>query len=209
MSKTEGIWNALSSFFIKHSTTIFVIATIICLVLITYLTNHLRPYVVGAWVVVGILTSLLFSGVALVVVLAVAAVQKARHLRLITYEPNGANTLRASFENEKIRLGEFYSPYLVPNEGKTFTHCEIEGPGGLLFRGTSRLERCRFTLCDVIVVNEGDKVNTAAHFVDGTFTDCHFVNVALYLTQETAAALFKSHKDATGEEMVMFCFRQG
>lgn len=196
MDKTEGTWNALTNFFIKNSVAIFVVATASCLILITYLTNHLKLYVIGAWVVVGILTSLMFSGVALVVVLAVAAVEKARHLRVITYEPPASNKLKDSFERERVKIVDFYSPFFVINDNKRFDNCEILGPGSILLLGSSSLNGCIFKMCDFIVVKETDKVNTAAHFNDATFTECKFFNVSIYLTERMVEKLLESHQDS-------------
>jgi hypothetical protein len=208
MKRAEGKWDALTSFFIKHAAAIFVIATVICLVLITYLTNHLKPTVIGAWVIVGILTSLLFSGVALVVVLAVAAVEKASHLRVITYEPHGSDKLRDRFEREKIKVENFYSPFFLLNENKYFEDCEIQGPGSILFLGASSLDGCVFKMCDYIVVKEGDKINTAAQFKNSTFKGCKFFDVALYLPESMVERLFESHKAATDQELSIIGFEK-
>lgn len=208
MDKPEGRWNALTSFFIRHSVAIFVVATACCLLLITYLTNHLKPDVVGAWVIVGILTSLLFSGVALVVVLAIAAVDKLRHLKVITFESQPNGTVKDRFERERLKAVDFYPPFFPINENKTFVNCEIEGPGSMLFLGTSSLTSCVFNLCDVIVVGEGVTVNTAAQFKDSTFSGCHFYNVALYMSADMAARLLASYKAATGEELQIIGFCQ-
>lgn len=208
MGKAETKWDWLATFFIKHAVTIFVIATVVCLALITYLTNHLTPYVIGAWVVVGILTSLLFSGVALVVVLAVAAVDKARHLKVLTYEPQSHAVLKDRFERERIAVADFYSPYLVARENKRFIACEVQGPGGIQLLGESMLEDCIMQRCDYIVVNEGDVVNTAAHFKDTVFTSCTFVNVALYVTSATAEALRQRIKAQTGETVPLLGFEK-
>jgi len=202
MNKTGKTWNSLTNFFIKHSVAIFVIATIICLVLITYLTNHLKLYVVGAWVIVGILTSLLFSGVALVVVLAVAAVEKARNLRVITYEPHVSNKLKDHFEKESVKAGDFYLPFPFVNENKYFENCEIQGPGSMLFLDSS-LDGCVFHMCDFIVVENDDTINAAAIFKSSTFRGCRFLRTALYLPENMAGKLFENNKASNGEELTI------
>ena len=51
--------------------------------------------------------SLLFSGVALVVILAVAAVERARKY-IIAYQPQEGITLKGRYENERIRGFGFF-----------------------------------------------------------------------------------------------------
>jgi hypothetical protein len=186
MGRTEGKLGLLTNFFIKHSVAIFVITTAICLILISYLTNTLKPNVIGIWLVVGILTSLLFSGVALVVVLAVAAVDKARHLRVITYEDKTGTNLRDHFEQEKLKVEDFYSPLFLVNANKNFVQCELRGPGSMFFQESDLFESCQFHLCDLVIVQEGDKANTAAYFKGSTFRHCRFVNIVLYMPQLVA-----------------------
>jgi hypothetical protein len=200
MNRTESLGTLFVNFFIKHSVAIFIVATACCLILISYITNYFNPNVIGAWLLVGILTSLLFSGVALVVVLAVAAFEKARHLRVITYEPHLTNVTKEVFERERINIGEFYSPFFI-SDNKLFKECEIQGPGSIQFIGLNNMNECSFHMCDYIVVKDDDKLNTSAHFTNATFTKCKFVNVALYMPKGMAEKFFENHKAATGEEL--------
>jgi hypothetical protein len=198
MKATDGKLGALTNFFIKHAVAIFLVATVVCLVLVASLTNAFKPNVVGVWLVVGILTSLLFSGVALVVVLAVAAVDKARHLRLITYEAKPDVRLRDRFAEEKIGIAEFYSPLLVPNNAMRFERCELSGPGSLFLDASDDLDGSVLQLCDLIVVKPGEKPQTAAVFTNATFRDCRFVNLVVYMTQDAATAWLAGQGGAAG-----------
>lgn len=196
MDRFEGKLGLMTTFFIRHAVAIFVIATVVCLVLVSSLTNALKPNVIGVWLVVGILTSLLFSGVALVVVLAVAAVNKARHLRVITYEDKAASNLRDRFSQEKLKVQDFYSPFFLVNANKTFSQCELQGPGALLLDASSVLADCAFHLCDLIMVEDGDKANTAAIFTHSTFQGCRFVNVVVYMPRTAARAWLDAQPEA-------------
>ena len=192
--------NALTTFFIKHAVAIFVIATACCLSLIAYLTNSFKPNVLGTWIIVGILTSLLFSGVALIVVLAVAAVDKARKY-IIAYQPQEGITLKDRYEQERIRISDFFSAFLLVNENKEFEDCEIQGPGSIYLLEDSDLDNCTFKLCDWIVVKNDATVNTAAHFRHTTFSKCKFFNVAIYMSQETASRLCEKQKACSREDL--------
>ncbi|KHK03387.1 hypothetical protein [Desulfovibrio sp. TomC] len=192
--------NALTTFFIKHSLAIFVIATACCLSLIVYFTNSFKPNVLGTWMIVGILTSLLFSGVALVVILAVAAVEKARKY-IIAYQPQEGVTLKGRYEKERIRVSDFFSAFLLVNENITFENCEIQGPGSIYLLENSDLDNCTFKLCDWIVVKGEVTVNTAAHFRNTDFLNCNFFNVAIYMSQETANRLCEKQKACSREEL--------
>jgi hypothetical protein len=192
--------NVFTSFFIKHSLAIFVIATVCCLTLIVYSTNSIKPYVFGMWMIVGILTSLLFSGVALVVVLAAAAVEKARKY-IIAYQPQEGISLKERYEKERIRVSDFFSAFLMVNENITFEKCEIQGPGSIYLLENSDLDNCTFKLCDWIVVKSNASVNTAAHFRNTVFLECSFFNVAIYMSQETADRLCEKQKACSREEL--------
>ena len=200
MAKYEGKLGQAANFFIKHAVAIFVVATVVCLLLVASLTNTLKPDVIGVWLVVGILTSLLFSGVALVVVLAVAAVDKARHLRVITYEDNKAASLRDRFEQEKIAVGDFASPLFRVNDNKRFEHCEVHGPGSLLLQDGCTLEGNTLHLCDVVVVKAGVRTNTAAAFRNTTFRNCRFVSLVIYMPDTMAAQWLEARSGATADE---------
>ena len=187
MGTSDGRLGAVANFFIKHALAIFLVATLVCLLLVASLTSVLRPHVVGAWLLVGILTSLLFSGVALVVVLAMAAVDKVRHLKLITSQDKQSLALRERFELEKIGAADLYSPYFRVHEGKRFVKCELIGPGSIFLQDSSTLEDCSFHLCDIVVVAADERVNTAAYFQHSTFTGCRFVNLVIYMTEAMSA----------------------
>ena len=192
--------NPLATFFIKHSLAIFVIATVCCLSLIVYYTNSFKPYVFGMWMIVGISMSLLFSGVALVVILAVAAVDRARKY-IIAYQPQEGMTLKGRYENERIRISDFFSAFLHVNENVSFENCEIQGPGSIYLLENSDLDGCTFKLCDWIVVKGDASVNTAAHFRGAVFRNCNFFNVAIYMTQESADRLCEKQKACSREEL--------
>lgn len=194
MGRTEGRLGLITNFFIRHAVVIFLVATVVCLILISYLTNTLKPHVIGVWLVVGILTSLLFSGVALVVVLAVAAVDKARHLRVITYEDKASVSLRNRFEQEKLKVADFYSPLFIVNENKQFFQCELQGPGAVFFQEGDTLDDCAFRLCDLVVVGEGERLNTAAYFKGSAFHGCRFVNMVLYMPEAMARQWRDTHR---------------
>lgn len=204
MDKKGTAWSSLTSFFIRHSMAIFLVATVVCLVLAGYLTNHLKPHVIGVWVVVGILTSLLFSGVALVVVLAVAAVEKARHLKLIAYEPFANTNAKENFDGEKVKMLDFYSPFSIVNNNKYFKNCEIEGPGNVFLDDSNTFENCSFHLCDCILVDAADRVKTAAVFGQSTFVGCRFVNVAFFMTENVARKILASQDAATTGDALVF-----
>ncbi|WP_300156217.1 hypothetical protein [Solidesulfovibrio sp.] len=189
MDRPQGSWEAATQFFIRHAVAIFLVATVVCLLLAGYLTNYLNPSVVGVWVVVGLLTSLLFSGVALVVVLAVAAVDKARRLRLVSLEPRADMAFTDRFANEKLRVEDFYCPHPLKNEGKAFMDCELRGPGAARFGKGVSLEACTFQLCDFVVLEDLCRTNTAAVFADSSFTRCKWVKVTVFVSKAVAGEL--------------------
>ena len=205
MNKAEGKLGLLTNFFIQHSVKIFVIATVSCLVLIAYLTSYFNPSAIGAWLVVGILTSLLFSGVALVVVLAVAAVEKAWHMRLITYKPQ-ASTLKDRFIRETVRADDFHLTPLLANGKKYFENCEVHGPGSMFFLKSNHIDGCSFHQCDLVIVNETDKLNTASYFSDSIFKECVFINMVIWITKDMANKLIDSHRAVSGDDLSIIGF---
>jgi len=201
MNKAEKRLGLLTNFFINHSVTIFVVATVSCLVLIAYFTNHFKPSVFGVWLVVGILTSLLFSGVGLVVVLAVAAVEKARHMRFITYDSQTTVNIKDHFVGERVTMDYFRSLASPVNGKKIFENCEIHGPGSIFLYKSNHLEGCTFNLCDLVVVNETDNVNTAIYFVESIFKACRFSNMVIWLTDDMAKTVIENHRASSGEDL--------
>ncbi|MEA4858404.1 MAG: hypothetical protein AAGU21_09880 [Solidesulfovibrio sp.] len=203
MGATEGKLGRITNFFIKHAVAIFLVATFVCLVLAASLTSSLKPNVVGVWLVVGILTSLLFSGVALVVVLAVAAVDKARRLRLISYEPKAETLRRDRFEREKLAVADFHSPLLVAHDGKRFEECGLAGPGSVYLDVSCEAGTSAFHLCDLIVVPEGEKPYTAAYFHNSVFRHCRFDNLVVYMTEAGAEKWLQGREAAGIEELCL------
>lgn len=189
MEKQQGTRDAFTQFFIKHAVAIFLVATVVCLLLAAFLTNALKPNVVGVWLVVGILTSLLFSGVALVVVLAITAVDKARRLRIISLDTQADLDLKDRFEGEKLRIEGFYCPPPLKNSGKTFVGCELRGPGAVRFASNITLSECVFQLCDFVVLEDLCRTNTAAVFTDSTFTRCTWVKTTVFVSKAVASEL--------------------
>jgi hypothetical protein len=203
MKRTETVLSSLSDFFIQHAIVIFLLATGGCLFLVAYMADYLKPNVIEAWVLVGILTTLLFSGVALVVLLGVAAFQKARSLKIITFEPRPPSPFTSQFEQERIKIANFYSPFLVPNENKSFKDCEIYGPGSILFLDSNAVSDCSFHMCDYVVIKEGAKINTAAYFAKSSFIGCKFFNITFYIPETLAERIFDKHKESTGEALTI------
>lgn len=200
MNRESGTWDKLASFVIRHAVVIFVVATGICLTLIAYLTNALNPAVVGVWIIVGILTSLLVSGVTLVVALAVAAVKKARHF-VLAFEPDKHLYDKDHFERERINIADFYSKYAVVHENKSFQDCEIQGPGVIYLRENCEMPQMACAISDFVVIGEGSVINSAAHFRNTSFRNCKFSFVVVFTTEETARSIQKACKLDTGQDL--------
>ncbi len=200
MNRDTGMWDAVVNFFIRRAFAIFVVATVVCLALVASLTNELNPQVMGVWVTVGILTSLLVSGVALVVVLAVAAVRKARDF-IVAFEPDKKLYAKDRFERERVNISDFYSKYAVVHENKTFEDCEIQGPGAIYLHENCDMPQLACSISDFMVVKDGAVINSAAHFRNTSFRNCKFSFVVVFATEETARSIQRSCKLDTGQDL--------
>jgi len=200
MDKGTGPREGFSGFFIRHAWAIFIIATLVCLALIARLTNALNPQVVGVWITVGILTTLLLSGVALVVILGAAAVRKARTY-VLAFEPDKELYAKDRYERERVHIADFYSKYAAVHEGKTFVDCEILGPGAIYLHENCDMPQLACSISDFIVIRQGDVISAAAHFSNTSFRNCKFSNVVVFATEETAKSIQQACRLDTGMDL--------
>jgi len=196
MFKSDGKLGTMANFFIKHALAIFVAATVCCLILVASLTSYMKPPVFGAWLIVGIMTTLLLSGVALVVALAVAAFEKARRAGLVASPRQPRTQDKDAFIMERIKVEDFYLQPSLLNERKIFENCEILGPGSMCLHQSNVVQGCSFQQCDLVLAADPDQITAAACFMDSTFKGCRFVNMTIWLHRELAERLAAQSAEA-------------
>lgn len=142
---------------IEHPVQIAIVIGSGTMTLLAYISSFLNQYGPVAWGAVGILTMLLLAVMAMIVALAMSAFAKAQYLKVITFEPHSTNPLKSQFERERLRIGDFYSPFGILNENKHFNDCEIQGPGSAIFIGNGSVDSCNFMRCDFVVVKKANQ----------------------------------------------------
>ncbi|WP_313731353.1 hypothetical protein [Pseudomonas sp.] len=71
-------------------------------------------------------------------------------------KPGDANPLQTKFIHQRIKLSDFFSPFLTEHQEKQFENCEFVGPGNILLRG-SLLDKVTFNTCQIILINKETK----------------------------------------------------
>lgn len=111
--------------------------------------------------------------------------------------PGEGNPLESRFEKKIIRLTDFFSPFYSPHKNKTFIHCELTGPGNILFLG-STLQNCIFSSCQIAILNKTSEpiINVTA-FRNCTLLDCKILGSTIFMTKEEYSALPSKMKERT------------
>lgn len=152
------------------------------------LSTPLRAYGPLAWAAVAITTVFALSVAYWIYQRAQLTSADAQHRQLLAAPPTSVNPLRSSFEKERIRVADFYSPFGGPHVSKTFTACEIVGPGAVAILSKCFLNQGNFVACDIVAVKDA-RITTAAGFETCTFTDCKFINVTIFVAHGLAAKM--------------------
>ncbi len=133
------------------------------------------------WGAIGIASALVIALIVFLVSQALRAFSEARYKDLLTLTPVTVNPLLPTFNNQKIRLAEFYSHNSL-YQRKSFNGCHIYGPGALAILNGCSFNGFGLIHCDLVLVRNAPIV-AAVGFEDTTFFDCEFVNLTLYLPE--------------------------
>jgi hypothetical protein len=128
----------------------------------------------------------LISGLALWIGLAYAqslrAMTEERRSRVklheaLTVQPKTVNPLSDAFENTRISVQDFFSPFGLPNRYKRFSRCEIIGPGTVVLSGCSIVRNEDipvFQECNIMIIRNRFRIMSVTVFAGCTFIDCSF-----------------------------------
>ena len=109
-------------------------------------------------------------------------------VRAVANRPSGVNILAPEFRDQRIGVSDFFNVFLLPNAGKTFTNCEMIGPGDVLLRNTTMLAPMRFHDCQFVLVRPDRPISSVAvfdncRFLGGAFVKCtFFIDAAMLMT---------------------------
>jgi hypothetical protein len=159
----------------------------------TWATSLFAPYAPFSWVCAGLIGALIFAGVAALYGYVRVKLAQAQAIEYARRPPTTVNPLRNNFEREKINLSDFWAAYVQARLYKSvvFRSCDIYGPGSIVIGPNSQVINNRFILCDLILV-KNEPVNTGIVFESSVFDYCKFINVSLYLAEDSVRALMDS-----------------
>lgn len=153
-----------------------------------------------AWIAAGLLfvviVSVTYALVRWLIAKAKLAKTESQYREALARVPRSVNPLLSSFEKERLRVSDFYAPFSLLNEGKTFRDCEIIGPGCVAMLGQCSLFEPHLIACDVVAVKSAH-VKTAVGFSKSAFHNCKFINVTLMVPFDAARDLIAPLKDSS------------
>lgn len=95
-----------------------------------------------------------------------------------------ANPLQVNFEHKKIKVSEFFNPFLSKHRNKRFEHCQITGPGNLLLLGCY-IKDATFNTCQIVVINDNPtKLFDVTIFESCTILNSTIVGCTLFLRRQ-------------------------
>jgi hypothetical protein len=151
---------------------------------ITKWLNHYGPV---AWGAVGIGSALVVALITYIMSIAKKYRANAYYLQESAKPTEHVNPLESSFERKRFRVHEFFSSFLLINKGKSFTECDIVGPGSIALIQNCTVTDAHLLQCDIVVVKAGlNTILGAAGFDTAIFNRCRFFNVTMIVTEETA-----------------------
>lgn len=187
---------------IDHWFQIAVTVSGIVVAKVAAVSHWLGQYGPIAWIGTGLLfvviVSLTYALSRWLLAKARLAKAETRYRDALASVPRSVNPLLSSFEKERFKVSDFYSPFAIVNEGKSFTDCEIIGPGCIAILSHCNLWSPHLIGCDVVAVTKAH-VKTAAGFTKSTFKDCRFINVTLMVPMDLSKEIAKTKDGSTGE----------
>ena len=155
---------------------------------LAYITTPLQKYAPLSWGLAAVVSLLLLALGYWLFAIARLRRSDARVRETLASPPITVNPLRTAFEDERVRVSDFYYLPHEYHDGKTFARCHVVGPGAIAIVGCPLLD-CSFHACDIIAVKESTAVRTAAGFKHTTFNGVTFVSVTIFVSVRDAEAL--------------------
>ncbi len=193
LKQIRRFWPGVSDaqwYFDKFSTNWPFIATVFVggggMTYLAKISLWLAPWGPIAWGAIGLCSSLIIALLIMSFVKIRNINVNSRYISAVIERPKNVNPLRDNFEKEKILLSDFYSPFSIHNERKTFKNCEIHGPGSLLMAQRSNLIGPHMHQCDMIIFDPTKPVQSAVIFSETSFFECKFFNLSLMLVVPNA-----------------------
>lgn len=199
-ARTKSVKSWLWDWSIDHWPQIGVALSGSIMAAIALVSDWLRAYGPAAWVAAFALGVLIASEIYRIIAMGRDALANSRlRTMLASTPPLTVNPLRSTFDSERVRVSDFYSPYHVMHKGKSFKDCEIVGPGAMVVLDHCSLNNCGFVECDLVSVKKA-MLKTAAGFQATAFNDCRFYNVTIFIPESLAKHFLATMLDGkTGE----------
>lgn len=178
----------LTDWLIEHWPTVAAAASGSVLAVLAAVTEWLHAYGPVAWGIAALLGALLCALIYWAASSGRRAAADARYRNVLSTVVPATNPLRSSFEQEPLRVADFYRPIPEVHAGKTFRHCEIYGPGAIAIVSECSLYSPQLTLCDIVAVKKVS-LHTAAAFERCTFDNCRFINVTIFIPYQLAQSI--------------------
>lgn len=183
----KALWDWISDWIIAHWPQIVITLSGVAMTYLAAVTLWLRAYGPVAVAGVVLLALVMLSFAYWMYARGTLNRSEARYREMQAIPPTTVNPLRSTFENERIRASDFYSPLSGMHHAKTFNSCEIVGPGAIALMACN-LYHGHFIACDVVAVKTA-LIKTAAGFEHCTFNNCKFINATIFVSHGTAESI--------------------
>lgn len=178
LSAAEWIWRIMTLLVIGGSGTITAIMAKADPIL-----KELGPIY---WVLVGVITSLLISGIFYFIKSANLKQAQSDFNRAMAIPRNHINPLNVSFKDSIIPVEELRLPILQLHENKHFKRCKFVGPAAIAILGGT-YNNSKFTECGNIIALPDNVYLTGIIILKNCIVEeCEFIRTTIFTDQNTA-----------------------
>lgn len=152
-----------------------------------------KSYGLFGWLSVALLVFLVLS-------LALLAIGSARYQMALAKATvrwsevlDNVNPLENEFTRKRIKLADFVNPTTSLIKGKTFTDCELVGPGVIVSAGTTNMYGAGFRNCNFLAIRDDRPVAGAIFLDDVRITGGFLENLTIFMQPQVVQGMRNSN----------------
>ncbi|SRR6266566_3863228 len=153
----------------------------------------LKPYGAVAWGAVGLVSALVAAGVFLLWSVGRRYWVQAR-FEARRAETSAVNPLAGHFSKQRLRLMDFFHPFMQATVAAKFEDCELLGPAVIFLNGCTLFHPYLLN-CEAVIAKQGAATVGAIAFQGCVFDRCKIYNATFIMTKDQ----YSHMKDSAGQ----------